>query len=312
MFGKKVTILVVPEGTNKKVRRITIPGTLPFLLILLVGAAVGGVAALSLDTLEAWSRPDRPVFQGHEIAALRTKTVRQNVQIHAFADKIRLLEDQMAKLRQFDLKLRAMTRDNPLIKDKALKAVGGSDSADTGPRGELKAGSRELVRRMHRDLDRLLAEAGVCETRQHELGRLFQDTRSIMASTPDAWPLKGPVTSYFGYRPSPFGGRSEFHRGLDIGAPNGTPIVAPADGVVVDVDWNSGYGKILIINHGYGVVTRYAHISQSYVKPGQKVTRGQKICAVGSTGRVTGPHLHYETILNGIPVNPMRFMAQKD
>lgn len=251
--------------------------------------------------------------QSAELNRLRQKTVQQNVQILAFNDKMRLLEKEMAKLRQFDRKLRATANKAPLLKERRRLAVGGSESEATRPKASLKANSVQLIRQMHRELDLLLAEASFHEQSQQELGKFFEDSKSILASTPNNWPIKGPFTSYFGYRPSPFGGRGrvEFHRGLDIGAPTGTPIVTPADGIVLSTMWNSGYGLIMTINHGYGVVTRYAHLSKTYVEPGQAVRRGEPVAAVGRSGRTTGSHLHYEVILKGIPVNPMRFLTAR-
>jgi murein DD-endopeptidase MepM/ murein hydrolase activator NlpD len=218
----------------------------------------------------------------------------------------------MVKLRQLDRRLKSLGEGEDFNVVPAAIGVGGSEGQSGRERRDLKADADQLIRRMHKDLDRLLAEAGLREQRQHQLGKLYEDSKSIMASTPDDWPLNGPLTSYFGYRKSPFGSRSEFHRGLDISAPSGTAINAPAEGIVVSTEWNSGYGLILTVNHGYGIVTRYAHLSQCYVEQGQRISRGERIAAVGASGRVTGPHLHYEVILNGIPVNPMRYLAKAD
>jgi murein DD-endopeptidase MepM/ murein hydrolase activator NlpD len=309
VFGKKITFFVFPEGKDS-IKRYSIPRWLPWIMCLLVIAAIASLSTFSYIT---YQKLQASQCNQANAKALRQKSVKQNLQIHAFADKIQILEKEMARLRQFDQKLRAMTGKTPLLKDGDLPGVGGSDREAEAPQTTIKTSTQDMVRQMHRDLDRLLAEASIQEQCQHEMCKVLEDTKSIMASTPDGWPLKGPITSYFGYRSSPFGGRSsEFHRGLDISAPNGTPILAPADGIVVEVDWNSGYGQILVVNHGYGVVSRYAHISQSYVQGGQRVKRGEKICAVGATGRVTGPHLHYEVIVNGIPVNPMRFLEAKN
>lgn len=272
------------------------------------GAVFAGLIVFSTHTyLKNLSLTD----QNDELNRLRQKTAQQNVQIYAFADKIRLVEQEMDKLRHFDMKLRAMTDSAPLLKRAVKTGVGGSDTSSQ-PMAALRGNTEQLIRQMHRDLDRLLSEASVQELSQHELGKIFEDSKSIIASTPDAWPLKGDVTSMFGYRSSPFGHRREFHRGLDIAASVGTPIVAPADGIVIATEWNSGYGLIMTVNHGYGLVSRYAHVSQCYVESGQRVRRGERIAAVGMTGRTTGPHLHYELIQNGIPINPMRFLASKD
>ena len=130
----------------------------------------------------------------------------------------------------------------------------------------------------------------------------------MLAHTPSLWPTKGWVSSRFGQRVSPFTNEREFHKGLDISTSKLSPIIAPADGVVSSVRWDHGYGKILTINHDYGLKTKYAHLEDSLVKKGQYVKRGQKIALVGATGRTTGPHLHYEVHLNGAPVNPLRYI----
>jgi murein DD-endopeptidase MepM/ murein hydrolase activator NlpD len=116
------------------------------------------------------------------------------------------------------------------------------------------------------------------------------------------------VTSGFAYRKSPFTNEREFHEGLDISARTGTEVIAPADGVVSEIGKTYGFGNLLIISHGYGLKTTYGHLSSILVRKGQKVKRGEKIALTGSTGRTTGPHLHYEVALNGVPVNPLNYI----
>lgn len=130
----------------------------------------------------------------------------------------------------------------------------------------------------------------------------------ILSSVPMSKPVKGWYASGFGYRTSPFTGKRALHRGLDIAAPVGTPIYAPADGVIIFSGNKSGFGKFIMIAHGNGIVTRYGHNAQLLVKPGDKVQRGDKIATVGLTGRTTGPHLHYEVWVNGKPANPSNFI----
>jgi murein DD-endopeptidase MepM/ murein hydrolase activator NlpD len=119
----------------------------------------------------------------------------------------------------------------------------------------------------------------------------------------DGW-----VTSNFGYRTSPFTGRREFHRGLDIATRSGTPILAPADGVVIFAGPKRLSGNMIIIDHGHGMTTNYGHIKQAHKKKGERVKRGDVIAEVGNTGRSTGPHLHYEVLLNGVSVNPEKYI----
>ena len=98
------------------------------------------------------------------------------------------------------------------------------------------------------------------------------------------------------------------HEGIDVATQEGRPILAPSEGIVTKVTWNGGFGKILVVEHGYGYKTKYAHLSKVLVKKGDKIKRGQEIAQVGNTGRSTGPHLHYEVLLNNVPVNPLNFI----
>lgn len=136
------------------------------------------------------------------------------------------------------------------------------------------------------------------------------EERSLLASTPSLWPTRGWLTSGFGVRLDPASAESSMHRGLDIAAPYGAPVVAPADGTVLFAGVDDAYGKVLVIDHGFGVVTRYGHLQEIFVAPGARVKRGERIAAVGNTGRSTGPHLHYEVRVGAIPENPRWFLPE--
>jgi murein DD-endopeptidase MepM/ murein hydrolase activator NlpD len=138
--------------------------------------------------------------------------------------------------------------------------------------------------------------------------RLFE-SRLLALSVPSTRPVDGPVGSGFGFRTDPFHGRVALHTGLDFPAETGTPILAAAGGVVATVEWHPQYGQLIELDHGSGLSTRYAHVSKSLVKPGDIVRRGQPIATVGTTGRSTGPHLHFEVLVAGVPQNPARFLA---
>jgi murein DD-endopeptidase MepM/ murein hydrolase activator NlpD len=127
---------------------------------------------------------------------------------------------------------------------------------------------------------------------------------------PSIWPVEGRMMSPFGGRTDPFSGEGAFHKGVDISAPAGTPIRSTADGIVVMAGMENGYGRLIIVDHGNGLQTYYAHLSRFYVQIGQDVRRGEMIGAVGATGRVTAPHLHYEVRIGGAPVNPYRYLAK--
>ena len=131
---------------------------------------------------------------------------------------------------------------------------------------------------------------------------------SSTSTTPSIWPVSGTVTSNFGYRGNPIGGGSGFHEGIDIGVDYGTPVRATAAGKVTMAGWVDGYGNLVEIDHGNGFVTRYGHNSMLLVTVGQEVRAGSIISLAGSTGRSTGPHVHYEVRVNGSPTNPLLFL----
>ena len=141
---------------------------------------------------------------------------------------------------------------------------------------------------------------------RHPFGGL-DDTLNL-ANAPSLWPIVGPVTSSFGEREDPFNGEGAFHAGIDISAHFGDPVRAAADGTVEMADRASGYGREVVIDHGYGVKTLYGHLSGFAVTAGQQVTRGQVIGYVGMSGRSTGPHLHYEVRVRNTPVNPHKYL----
>ncbi len=144
--------------------------------------------------------------------------------------------------------------------------------------------------------------------RLQKLLSTLSQQRSLLASVPSVTPVDGWITSGFGPRTSPFTGERDVHMGVDIAAPIGTPIHAPADGVVIFSGLKDGFGNFVMIAHGYGVVSRYGHNAENLVQPGQKVARGEQIATVGMSGRTTGPHLHYEVILNGSNTDPRKFI----
>jgi murein DD-endopeptidase MepM/ murein hydrolase activator NlpD len=139
--------------------------------------------------------------------------------------------------------------------------------------------------------------------------RLFA-TQQGLNILPSVWPVEGRLMSSFGQRNDPFSGEGTYHAGVDISAPSGTPVQAAADGTVIQLGGINGYGRLVVVDHGNGYETFYAHLSRIDVIEGQDVRRGQTIGAVGSSGRATGPHLHYEVRVHRVPVNPYRFLAK--
>jgi len=129
-------------------------------------------------------------------------------------------------------------------------------------------------------------------------------------SRPSLWPVNGTLSSAFGGRTDPFSGEGAFHTGIDLATASRTPVHVTADGVVLSAGWNGAYGKLVVIDHGNGLETYYAHLSQWLVVPGQEVRLGEVIGLSGATGRVTSPHVHYEVRVGGTPVNPYKYLAR--
>ena len=271
-------------------------------IIVIVGLS-GGAYFYGRDYLTI--KKDMP-----DVARLEKENQHQQAQIMAFSQKIAQLKGEMEKLNQFNKKLKNIVALSAQDSD-AFVGQGGPDPALSNPRTALSYQKKEMIRRMHDDLDSLGQEASLVEQSQQELHAYLQSRKSILAATPSILPTRGWVTSGFGNRRSPFTGKREFHKGLDIANRKGTSIVAPASGVVAKAGWENGYGRCITIHHGYGLSTKYAHLSKFLVKPGQAVKRGQQIAKMGSTGRSTGSHLHYEVRLNGVPTNPSRFILNK-
>ena len=160
-------------------------------------------------------------------------------------------------------------------------------------------------------IDKAVRETQLKEQSVIELWESLSERQSLLNATPNIKPARGWLTSKFGYRLNPFTNKMQMHAGLDIAAAPGSPVYAPADGVIIFASYDETYGKLVSIDHGYGVTTRFAHNSQIYVNLGQKITKYDVIASVGNTGRSTGPHLHYEVRINGTPVDPINFILDE-
>lgn len=158
------------------------------------------------------------------------------------------------------------------------------------------------------EVDRLLKLSEFELEKYAEVEASLIDLKDRLNHTPSIWPTKGWLSSGYGMRLDPFTGYKEMHRGIDIANHRGTPIIATADGRVASIGKNSGLGKTIVLNHGYGFRTRYGHLHEVKVKRGQTVKRGDVIALMGSTGWATGPHLHYEVIRNGKTLNPIKYI----
>jgi murein DD-endopeptidase MepM/ murein hydrolase activator NlpD len=186
------------------------------------------------------------------------------------------------------------------VPDAAVGGVGGAPSAEANA----PALDPGFVRSMERKVTDLANKSATLES-------VYRDQKVLLASTPSVWPVRGYLSTSFGNRLDPFTGQRDFHSGIDISTPLGTKISAPADGVVVTVAEKGGYGKSIVIDHGYGMLTRYGHLDRYNVRPGQRVKRGEVIGFVGNTGRSTAAHLHYEVWVRDQAQNPIHFILDE-
>ena len=295
------TFMFLP-GPNKRVRTLSISKSILKTTFL----SLVGVMFLSFYLIYEYNDVKDKVW---ELQTVREELMQQKAQVQSFALNMLDYKRQMFLLRDLDTKLRRAVSLGPRDKAQQLLGIGGPDELglqNLASLGEKK--QEEALKEMHQELTQLKGVASKQEASLQVLIEYFEDKRSLYASTPTIWPVRGWVTSPFGSRTSPFSGILKFHEGIDIAAQTGTPVMSPADGVVIRAGFSTGYGNLVEISHGYGIRTIYAHNSRLNVKEGQRVKRGEVICYVGDTGTSTGPHLHYEVRLNSLPVNPVRYM----
>ncbi len=236
----------------------------------------------------------------------------QRKQIQEFSSEINALKAKLLALNSFEKKIRIIADIEIPNESEGIFGVGGSIPEDLDARIPLKDKHYSLMRDMHEQIEELNRASSVQQIELESLLKSLEDQQNILASTPAIRPLSGSVkswvTSRFGYRKSPFTGRRELHKGLDIASRQGTPILATADGVITFAGKKGLLGQTIVIDHGHGMKTRYGHNHKLLKKRGDKVKRWEPIALMGSTGRSTGPHTHYEVHLNGIPVNPEKYI----
>ncbi|HHD11944.1 MAG TPA: peptidase M23 [Deltaproteobacteria bacterium] len=294
-----LTIFVLPSDSSKA-RKYRIPQGL---------YRAGKVVALLMFIVFAYVVIDygNMALKVQELNKLRRENTAQKIELRKLSTRIDNLEKRLVRLQLFDKKLRIIANlETPSSTDRELLGMGGT-GADEYFLNMDKA-KDDLVSKMHSEINQLEEEAKLQERSFTELEEFLLEQAALLASTPSVWPTRGWLTSRFGKRRDPFTGRIQMHKGIDIANRVGTDVIAPADGIVTRITKMHSLGRLVEISHGYGIRTRYGHLSKVLVRVGQKVKRGQKIAEMGNTGRSTGPHLHYEVIANGIHVNPLRYI----
>ncbi len=303
MAGSKnqlFTVIVVSDH-SQAVRKFRLPRS----LLVKAAWAVGVLGVLGGLTIGHYFSL---LGSSSENSVLKEENSQLRSQILLVQEKVAHISATLDRVERFDAKLRtAVTQLQDPERNLAIGPVG-TDAEPSIP-GPAPAGTANL-HALPGKLSSLEGEATRQERSLRDLQEYFDDQRSLLASTPSIWPARGWVTSDFGTRIDPLTAERRMHEGLDIATPIGQPVYSPSDGTVVFAGTEGGYGKVLVIDHGYGVKTRYAHLSEILPHIGDRVGRGDKVALVGNTGRSTGPHLHYEVRVNGVPENPRKFILE--
>ena len=294
-----------------QLRQITVSTAFLYLSVF-AGVALMSLAGYGIfDYIGAGKNAARAVVLAKKVSSQQEKIAHQQKQIQEFANDIDELKSKLVTLNQFEKKIRVMADILDTDRQEGFFGIGGFIPDDSDLNGMMDHGTAlnsHFLRGMHARINQL-ETVSIQQGLQFEtLLQYLENRKSILDCTPSIRPAKGWISSSFGYRKNPFTGRREMHKGLDIANHKGTPIIASAAGVVTYVGRKGLLGNIVEINHGHGFVTRYGHISKALIKKGQKIKRGEEIAKMGNTGRSTGPHLHYEIRLNGIQVNPQKYI----
>ncbi|MBN1959570.1 MAG: peptidoglycan DD-metalloendopeptidase family protein [Deltaproteobacteria bacterium] len=307
--NKTFTVIIVPERSSK-VRRIQIPRARLFQLAL--GAAVVIGIAMFMVVHYVFI-----IDQASRNGVLKDENVVLKARLRVMQEEVARIDSNLMRIGQLSAKIRAITELND--PDRNL-AIGPVSTPKKTPKVLYAPGeriddedevldSKLAMRLIDSKIETLSSEVLRQESSIRDLQEHFAEDQMLLASTPSIRPVKSRLlTSSFGTRIDPYTNRRVMHKGVDFAAEHGAAVFAPADGIVVAVGYRGEYGKTVVIDHGYGIQTHYAHLSDYKVKIGDKVQRGHLIAAVGKTGRTTGVHLHYEVRLHGIPQDPEKFI----
>lgn len=300
MRKRRFSILLVPED-NSEVKHLQ--ATSSHVRIALLVLSLSLVATVFL-TVQYVSRAE----DAAALARLSKENSYLQDQLAVLEDRVSEFQAQMADLVEKERVLRTMTGLPEIAADIRKVGVGGQGFEELyGPSSSLKepAGSLNLVTA---DLDQLLRQVKLERKSFQDVEIAFQNNWEKLEHTPTIWPVTGYLSRGLGPCIDPFTGQRRFHEGIDIVNRLGTPVKATAAGTVAERGWRSGYGWVVVVDHGYGHKTTYGHLDSIEVRKGERVKRGQVIATLGNSGRSTGPHLHYEVRVNGQPVDPLKFI----
>jgi murein DD-endopeptidase MepM/ murein hydrolase activator NlpD len=296
------------SGTTSDIREIAVPKAVLWFAFLIIFSTVIGASFIGYDYYLLKNNILKSAVLNQAIDRQNFEIKSQRNQIQSFGNKIENLKDQLDKLVKFENRVRLIADIKQTSGSSGLIGIGAIPQDELGLDIPLEDKHNTLMREMHEQISQVNTAAKTQALDFTNLIKKLDQKRNILASTPSIRPVDGWITSRFGYRTSPFTGEKEFHSGLDISNKPGKKIVATANGRVSYAQKKRYIGNLVIIDHGFGRVTKYGHLKKILVKRGQKVKRGDVIGLIGNTGRSTGPHVHYEVVINGTPANPLKYI----
>jgi murein DD-endopeptidase MepM/ murein hydrolase activator NlpD len=305
---RKTVSFFILSNTGTRARQFTLSAAVVKLLALMVAAVFvySGYMIYDYNRLKVTVADTKVLEQ--RLGSQTEEITSQRKQLQQFAGEINTLKSKLLALNEFENKIRIIANLEKTTDQDSLFGIGGSTPEDIDASIPLTEKHNSLIREMHEKTEQLESAAEKQSSSFGSLMNTLEDQINLLASTPAIRPTTGWETSGFGYRESPFTGLKEFHKGLDIATRQGTPIIATADGIVSYAGYKGLLGKTVVVDHGHGMMTRYGHANKILVEAGAVVKRGDTIATVGTTGRSTGPHVHYEVLLNGIRVNPEKYI----
>jgi len=296
---RRWTLVLVPHGSEPS--RIV---EVSYGVLRLLAGAVGGIVVLGLLAGYATISHTTDLSRAARLQQENTSLAREIGELHG---RLATLADTLTRISQRDARIRVLANLEPIDPQVQAAGIGGPASPGIGL-AEIAGVSRRTAD-IRVDLGALTRRANLLASSFKEAADSLALHTARLAATPSIMPTQGWLSSAFSsMRTHPILHMARPHEGIDVSAPMGSPIEAPAAGVVTDAGWETGYGNTITINHGFGITTKFAHASKLLVKTGQKVSRGQRIALVGNSGLATGPHLHYEVHVNGRPVNPLKYV----
>jgi murein DD-endopeptidase MepM/ murein hydrolase activator NlpD len=299
MSKRRWTLVVVPHGSEPS--RIV---EVSYNVLRAAAIVVGGIVVLALLAGYATIAHTTDLTRTARLQEENASLAREIGELHG---RLVSLADTISTISQRDARIRVLANLEPIDPQVQAAGIGGPGTPELSYSGLTGIARRSAEVRV--DLGALIRRANLLASSFKEAADSLALHSARLAATPSIMPTQGWLSSAFSsMRSHPILHQARPHEGIDVSAPMGSPIEAPAAGVVSDAGWETGYGNTITINHGFGIVTKFAHASKLLVKNGQRVSRGQRIALVGNSGLATGPHLHYEVHVNGRPVNPLKYV----